>query len=87
MIDFDKPLSNSVRKFGEASSYYAAYVRSRGRVIPALFTEHELRDAIFRAEKQTEFDLNPPRRNSIGVTAFLAFLFGFLVTAIGVVVL
>lgn len=88
MIDFDSPLSNTTRKFGEADRYYVAYVKSRGIVAPALFTDIELRDAIQRADKQPEFNLKLPRRNiSRVVTALLAFLLGVLITVTGVIVL
>jgi hypothetical protein len=48
-------VKNKDRKFGSNKEYYPSYVELEdGRKVPALFTKHQIQEAMERAEKNPE---------------------------------
>lgn len=51
----DEKVENKDRKFGSATEYFPCYIiRLDGTEAPALFTQHQIEEAVERAEKNPE---------------------------------
>ena len=55
VIRLDEVVENKDRKFGSGKHYYPCQIATDdGRLVNALFTQDQLNDAIFRAERNPE---------------------------------
>jgi hypothetical protein len=51
----DEKVVNADRRFGSNTEYYPCYItRGDGAVVPALFTQHQIAEAVERAAKNPE---------------------------------
>ena len=54
-LDMTEMVENTLHKFGEGKEYFPCYITTTdGFQVPALFTEHQIDEAIERAEKNPE---------------------------------